>query len=227
MNELVDASKSSEPARAEPPRGERWAARAFIGIGTLASLFYVVIGRRLWFVNDEWDFLAQRTIGSFRSLFDSHNGHWVTLPVIVYRVLWWVFGLRSYTPYQVWIIALHFLAAWLVRRVMLRAGVAPWTATATALVLVLFGRGASNILWPFQITYVGALVFGLTHLLLADHDGPLDRRDRLGLAAGAAALLCSGVAITMVIVVGIAVVIRRGVRVAAVHTVPLGVAYLI
>ena len=227
MNELLDASKSAEPARAEPARDERWAARGFVAIGMLASLFYLAIGRRLWFVNDEWDFLARRTIGSFRSLFDSHNGHWCTLPVVVYRVLWWAFGLRTYMPYQVLIIALHFLVAWLLRRVMLRAGVAPWTATATALILVLFGRGASDILWPFQITYVGALVFGLTHLLLADHDGPLDRRDRLGLAAGAAALLCSGVAIALVIVVGIATLIRRGARVAAVHTVPLGVAYVI
>jgi hypothetical protein len=64
-------------------------------------------------------------------------------------------------------------------------------------------------------------------LLLADHDGPLDRRDRFGLAAGAAALLCSGVAITMIVVVGIAVFIRRGIRIAAVHTVPFAVAYLV
>ena len=84
-----------------------------------------------------------------------------------------------------------------------------------------------DILWPFQITYVGALVFGLTHLLLADHDGPFDRRDWLGLAAGAAGLMCSGVAIAMVVAVGVATLIRRGVRIAAVHTVPLGVAYVI
>jgi hypothetical protein len=205
---------------------ERWARRVFVATGTLASVFYLIIGRRLWFVNDEWDFLAGRTIGSARGLFSSHNGHWSTLPVIAYRAFWWAFGIRSYTPYQVMIVALHLLAAWLLRKVMIRAGVAPWTATATALVLVLFGRGAPEIIWPFQITYVGALVLGLTHLLLADHDGPLDRRDWLGLAAGAAGLLCSGIAITMVIVVGIATLLRRGVRIAAVHTVPLALMYL-
>ena len=73
-----------------------------------------------------------------------------------------------------------------------------------------FGAGAENILVAFQITFVGALVFGLTQLLLADHDGPLDRRDWLGLLAGFAGLLCSGVAITMTVVVGLAVLLRRG-----------------
>ena len=66
----------------------------------------------------------------------------------------------------------------------------------------------------------------MIQLLLADHDGPVDRRDWLGMAAGLAALLCSGVAITMTLVVGIATLLRRGWRVAMLHTVPLGVVYL-
>ena len=90
--------------------------------------------------------------------------------------------------------------------------------------------GAENILVAFQITFVGALVFGLGQLLLADHDGPIDRRDWLGLVAGLAALLCSGVAITMVFVVGLAAVLRRGRRGwrrALFHTAPLALVYLV
>ena len=55
---------------------------------------------------------------------------------------------------------------------MRRAGVRPWLATLLAGVFVFFGSGAENILIAFQITFVGSLVFGLTQLLLADHDGP-------------------------------------------------------
>ena len=29
-----------------------------------------------------------------------HNEHWSTLPILVYRVLWQLFGLRTYVPYQ-------------------------------------------------------------------------------------------------------------------------------
>jgi hypothetical protein len=77
------------------------------------------------------------------------------------------------------------------------------------------------------MSLVGSLVFGLGHLLLADHDGPVDRRDWLGLAAGCAALMCSGVGVGMVIAVGIAVLIARGWRAALLHTVPLAALYMV
>jgi len=105
--------------------------------------------------------------------------------------------------------------------------VGPWIATAAAALFLLFGSGDENIIWAFQIGFVGALVLGLTQLLLADHDGPLDRRDWLGLLAGFAGLLCSGVAVTMTIVVGLAMLIRRGWRVALFHTAPLGAVYVL
>jgi len=206
---------------------DRRASGVFLAAGALASCFYVGVGRRTWFRNDEWDFLTRRTAGDLHSLFKAHFGHWSTLPILVYRFLWWTVGLRSYVPYLVLIVALHFLAAWLLRCIMRRSGVSPWVATIAALVFVLFGKGHQDLVWAFQITQVGSLTLGLTHLLLADHDGPVDRRDWFGLAAGFAGLLCSGVAVTMVIVVGIAMLVRRGWRVALLHTAPLGAAYLL
>ena len=69
---------------------------------------------------------------------------------------------------------------------------------------VLFGAGEEGILFAAHIGFVGALVLGLTQLLLADHDGSLDRRDYLGLLAGFAGVMCSGVAVSMTNVVGLA-----------------------
>jgi hypothetical protein len=155
----------------------------------------------------------------------AHYGHWVALPLLAYRALWWAVGLRSYLPYAGLAIALHCVTAALLWLVMRRAHVRAWTATIVASVFVLFGAGAQDILWAFQIAFTAALALGLVHVLLADHDGPLDRRDWLGIAAGFLALLCSGVAVTMVGAVGLATLLRRGWRVAAVHTVPLGLAY--
>ena len=139
------------------------------------------------------DFLAERTGGDLGDLLRPHNNvQWSTLPILVYRLMWTLFGLRSYVPYQVVLIALHLTAAVLLRTAMRRAGVGPWIATAAASLFVLFGAGYQNIVWAFQIGFVGSLVFELTQLLLADHDGPIDRRDWLGLAAGFSGLLCSG-----------------------------------
>jgi hypothetical protein len=186
----------------------------------------VAFGDRQWFSGDDWGFLADRSAASLHDLLRPHNEHWSTLPILVYRGLWRLFGLRTYVPYQLCAIALHLTAATLLLVIMRRAQVSPWIATAAATAFVFLGTGAQNILWAFQIGFVGALVCGFAHLLLADHDGRLDRRDVLALAFGLAGLLCSGVAVTMTIVVGVAMLVRRGWRIAAFHTVPLGVVYL-
>jgi hypothetical protein len=186
-------------------------------------------GRRGWFTQDDWDFLSARSAGNVPDLFRAHFQHWVTLPILAYRLMWVFVGLHSYSYYQAMSIALHLVAAALLLTVMRRAGVTPWLATLVAAIFVFFGAGAENILVAFQITFVGALVFGLVQLLFADHDGPIDRSDWLGLLAGFAALLCSGVAITMVFVVGVAALLRRGRRGwrrALFHTAPLALVYL-
>ena len=203
-----------------------WALWLFVAVEAAAFVYYLVLSRREWFFLDEWEFLSGRGIG-VHDLLSAHYGHWTALPIVVYRVMWWAVGLRSYLPYVALTIGLHLTAAALLRVVMRRSGVQPWTATAVASVFVCFGPGAQDILWAFQIAFTGALVLGLVDLVLTDHRGPIDRRDWLGLAAGTLALMCSGVAVTMVIVVGIAALLRRGWRIALFHTAPLGALYVV
>ncbi len=214
----VASSLSSE-------RAALWCFCVYVGIALPLILFH--LGRYHWFFGDEWSFLAERNGGNIGDLFRSHGEHWVTIPVVIYRVLFNAFGLRSYVPYQSVVVVAHLTTAVLLRVVMRRAGVSPWTATIVAAVFVLFGPGEENIVWAFQFTFVGALMFGLVHLILSDHDGPIDRRDQLGLLAGVASLMCSGVSLVLVAVVGLAVVVRRGWRPAVFHTAPLGVLYAI
>jgi hypothetical protein len=198
-----------------------------VGVAAVALVLFLIFGQRRWFFVDEWDFLANRDAHSLNDLFRPHNEHWSTLPILVWRGLWRLFGLRTYLPYQIPVILLHLTAAFLLWTVMRRARVGPWVATAAASLFVLFGAGYENIVWAFQIGFVASLVFGLTQLLLADHDGPLDRRDWLGVLAGFAGLLCSGLAVTMIIIVGVATLMRRGWRVALFHIAPFGVLYVL
>jgi hypothetical protein len=208
-----------------------WAARApgvvFAVVELYALVLWLVLGRFQWFYFDEWDFLAARKAGDLGDLFRPHNEHWSTIPILSYRVLYSFVGLRSYLPYQFVVVALHVTAAWLLWLIMRRARVQPWLATAAASLFALFGSGYQDIISAFQVGFTGALVLGLTHLLLADHDGPSDRRDWLGLLAGLAGLMMAGVAVTMVIVVGLAVLLRRGWRAALLHTAPLAGCYLV
>jgi hypothetical protein len=187
------------------------------------------LGAERWFFRDDWFFIAGHGAIPPNDFFrpSGFNSHWTTLPNLVYRLLWSLVGLRSYVPYQAVTVVLHLTAAVLLRAVMRRAGVRPWIATCAAASFVLFGPGEQNIVWAFQMCLVGSLVFGLVQLILADHDGPFDRRDWLGLAAGVVALMCSGVGTTMAVIVGIATFLRRGWRIASMHTAPLAAVYFV
>ena len=140
--------------------------------------WYLWLARRAWFVADEWDFLVHRSATSASDLFRPHNEHWSTIPILIYRALFQIFGLRAYVPYLLLVVSLHLVLAWLLWLVMRRAAVhrvdrrrRRWCC------FILFGSGHDNVLFAFNITFDGSLVFGVAQLLLADHDGPIDRRD--------------------------------------------------
>jgi hypothetical protein len=207
-------------------RSARAALAVFAVVVVAAVPLYLWRGREQWFYLDEWDFLAGRSAASLHDLLRPHNEHWSTVPILAYRAMWRTFGLSTYRPYQLMTIGLHLVAACLLRLVMLRARVRPWIATSAAALFVFVGTGHENIIWAFQIGFVASLVCGLGQLILADHDGPFDRRDVAGVFVGGVGLMCSGVSVSMVAAVGIAVLIRRGWRMAALHVGPLAIMFL-
>ena len=103
----------------------------------------------------------------------------------------------------------------------------PFIAVSAATLFALFGAGSDNIINPFQVTFTGAFVAGLVMVLLTDHDGPLGRRDAFGLLAGLVGLMMSGVGVVMVMIMGIAVLLRRGWRTALKLVAPLAAIYLV
>jgi hypothetical protein len=199
-------------------KSARLAYWVFVGLLAVAAVLRLIWARGTWFTVDDWDLLSSRTVGDMGDLFRPHFGHWITLPVLAYRFLWQIAGLH-YLPYQLFEIALYLGSAVMARVVMRRVGVRPWVATAVASVVLFTGAGAN-------LFFTSVLILGMAQLLSADHDGPVDHRDYLGLLAGFAALLCSGVAVTMTVAVGLGVLLRRGWRVALFHTVPLAGIYL-
>lgn len=206
---------------------ERFALGGFLVLMAVAFCLFAWLGRYEWFARDEWAFLAIPPRSGMRFYLFPHNQHWVTLPLLLYRCLWRVIGLNSYRPYQACLLLLHLSAAFLVRLILRRMAVRPWTSTLVASLLLFFGSGYRNIVHAFQITMVGSVVFGLAHLLLSNRDGGLSRYDVGGLVAGLLGLMCSAVAVPMVFAVSVAVLIRRGWRIATFHALPLGIVLLI
>ncbi|MAT93325.1 MAG: hypothetical protein CME59_12060 [Halioglobus sp.] len=212
MNDLTSLPRASAPA--------------LVLALLVASAFFIILlrlGDFYWFHGDEWVFLTQRMSGS---LFAPHNEHVATVPILIYRLLFHSVGFGSYTPYQVPVLCMHLLTAVLLWLIMRRSQVNAWIATALAAVFVYFGPGEENIIWAFQVGFTGALAMGLAQLLLANHPGGLSRRDVLGLLLGLVAILSAGFAPVLVAVTGAVTLLRRGLKVALFHTVPLAVVFL-
>lgn len=216
-----------------PARSGHWKegrpALVVFSVGWLAA-FPILLhaGRKQWFAIDEWAFLATRDLSHPSTLFAPHNEHWVTVPIVLYRLTFAVFGLNHYWPYLLLAISAHLAAAVLLRVIMRRAGVGPWAATAGALLFAYLGAGRENFGWGFQVTFAGSLAFGLAHLVLADLDSAqLTRRDVLAWSFGLLALMSSGIGVFMVAAVGLATLLRRGWPVAAFHVIPLGAIFLL
>jgi hypothetical protein len=203
-------------ARDEQPGGAIWWQR-FVSwrtahVLTLLAGFAILMvhNRYQWFWGDEWAFIADRGPGlADMRLFEAHNEHWSTIPVLVYWVLLSTVGLSSYLPYAAVVVLFHLALAHLLWRACLRVGARPEIATVVAGVFVVLGAGAENLLWAFQMGFVGAVMFGWAAILLHDHDGPFDRRDVAGWVASVAALMCSGPALVMVGVATLTVALRR------------------
>jgi hypothetical protein len=203
---------------------DRWALGVFVGVVVLAVPLLLYLGRDQWFYLDEWWLLGDGP-ASHKGLFDAHNGHWITVSAIIYRLNYRLWGLHTYLPYQVPVVLLHLGSAVLLRMVIRRLGVRGWIATVTALVFVFFGSGSGNLFFGFQATLTGSLFCALALFLLTDHDGPINRRDWLGLAVGLIGLMTSSVFVLLLVGVGVTVLLRRGTRVAVFYTVPLGIVY--
>lgn len=221
-----EAAEAASPSSSRGVGVFKWTVGVYSAFLVALIPLFLWAGRGGWFQHDDWDYLVLRKAGDPGDLFRPHSGHWETIPVLAYRALWAMFGLR-YRPYQLLSIVASLVGAALLLIVILRSRTRPWIAILTVTLLVFFGDAQANVaLRVTSITFVGfAVPLGLIHLMLADHDGPIDRRDWFGLAAGLLGLLCSGVAVAMVFVVGVTMLVKRGRRIALFHVLPAAIVF--
>jgi hypothetical protein len=222
---LTADAASTRAAYHVPSRSEQWSARVFGAAVAVALPLLLWFGRDHWFFIDDWWVLTRDGLIS-PGYFDGHNGHWVTLLRLDYRLNFELWGLRSYLPYQVPVVLAHLAAAVLVRLVTRRLGVRGWIATAAALAFLFFGSGRENMVYGFQVSVTGSVVCGLALFLLGDGPRSVTRRDWLALGVGFVGLMTSGMFPALLVGFGVTTVMRRGVRVAAFYALPLGTIFL-
>lgn len=163
---------------------------------------------RLWFFGDDWDFIVNRGLHHpVLSIWQPHGEHWSTLPILLYRALYTVFGLH-YLPYLAVALIAHLLLAHLIWRACIHEGVGGWVSTAIVAVFIVLGAGAENLTWAFQVGFIGSLLFGYLAMELARRrtNAMTDALVALSLLA---ALMCSTVGDVMMVAVAVFLFLSR------------------
>ncbi len=138
----------------------------FVAAAVLAVAVILLLASNLSFVGDEWDYIVLRRL-TLESMLQPHNEHLVFLHVLVYRGLVELVGTGSYLPFLGVLMACHVTMAAGVFALMRR--VVPLEGALVAAVLLLFlGSGFDNLLWAFQIGFVGAAAFGVWAMVASD-----------------------------------------------------------
>lgn len=180
-------------------------AALVVALLVLAGALFLWLSRNFQFYFDEWDFVLHQP-QSASDYFGSHNGHWSTVPILVYQGMLHLVGMRSHIPFMGVVIALHLANSLLVFRLIRRSS-GDLLALMAFAVLLFLGWGAEDFLWPFQIGFQGSVLFGLVAINLV---GSRRFGWLTGAGAGAALLLAvasSGVGMAFVAAVGVEVLV--------------------
>ena len=216
----LSADDATRPEEAVAQRGGvRWGRHwACVHYASLVAGFFALlwVDRHQWFYADEWEFIHRFVAPSGAGLFVPHSEHWVTVPLLIWRGLFAVVGVRSYVPYVAVLLLTHVAIVHMVWRLMRRNGVTTWIATCISLVVLSGGVGFENIIQAFQIAFTIPV---LTALIAAR---VLEGTDRERLRVGAAwallviGLMSSAIGVAMTAAVFVTALLRWGWRRAAV-----------
>jgi len=155
-------SAAVAPVRSRQGQG---AALVLLGLAMLAAAAVLLdYGSGLTWFQDSWEFLINRRDPTAAALFDPHNEHIVLVPVLIQEALLRIFGMSSMTPELVVLAALLLATAALVFAYV-RRRLGPWPALMAAVLLLFLGPAWQDLLWPFQIGFVGSAMCGVGVLL--------------------------------------------------------------
>jgi len=166
----------------------------------------------LQFFHDDWYFVTVSP-QDLSAYFAPSNGHWSTVPIIVYRLLLGVFGLATHVPEQVLMLVEHLAVVALVFRIARRRS-GDLLAAAAALLVLVMGFGSDDFVYCCSGQFAASVMFGLLALDLLDQS-PVAWRTLLTSGALVLSLAASGMGVAFVVAALVQAGLRRD---------PLGIA---
>ena len=175
----------------------------------VSGVLLLYAGRHLTFFYDEWAWIEQRRGSALSTYLDPHNGHLSLFPVIVYKLLFRLVGLRHYTPYRVVGVLVEVLCGALLY-VLVRRRLGPWLALVPATLLLFMGTAFQDLLWPFQLGFLSSVAGGLLALALLERGST--RANACACAALVWSLSSSGVGLAFLAACAVLLILQRDAR---------------
>jgi hypothetical protein len=177
--------------------------------GAIVGAAIMWVGRGEWFFADEWAFIVGRRGWTADTFLTPHAEHVVALPVLVYKGMFAVVGLNAYWPYRALMLFVHLACVWLVFR-LARSRIGDPAAALAASFLLSLGSAWEVLLFPFEITLLGSVAFGL---LALDVLGRRSRRgDMVAMLALIGAACSSSAGVAFLVGVAVELSLRRSWR---------------
>lgn len=169
--------ETSEGAADQPDSDRRWRSwptrnlpLVLLGGMSLASAaLLLALSWKLTYFQDTWEFLMNRRAVTADAFLMPHNEHIVVLPVAITQLLLRVFGMSSARPEYVVLVSALVISAILLF-VYVRRRVGPWLALMAAAMILFVGPAWWDLLWPFELGFVGSVLFGIAMLIALDRD---------------------------------------------------------
>jgi hypothetical protein len=191
-------------------------------VAVIACGAILLLTRGYTFYFDEWTFILTAPDWTITTYLQPHNGHPTMLTRLIYSGLLATVGLRSYLPYMAVLLALHatssVLLFELVRR---RAG--DLVGVACAALLLVIGAGWENLLWAFQMSFVGSVACGLGMLVALESSA----RWRMPIVTAllAASVMFSAIGLFFGLAAGVRLVALRERRTELLWLVPIAILF--
>jgi hypothetical protein len=125
------------------------------------------------FLQDTWEFLMNRRQFNADAIFRPHNEHIVVIPVLFQQLFLHLFGMDTAKP-EIFLLTISLLATAALLYVYVSRRVGSWLGLFAAVLILCLGPAWELLLWPFEASLVGSVLFGLAMLLA------LEREDRSG-----------------------------------------------
>lgn len=144
---------------------QQWSIVLLGGAILVSTLLLLHLGRNQTVLVDQWAYLFAYRSWSPHALLFPHNGHLMVLSIVLYKVMFEVFGIGSPLPYQLVNLAFSATVAVLLYT-LIRDRVGNVLALAAATLMLFYGAGADTILPTYAYPNLLGLASGLAALLV-------------------------------------------------------------